>query len=822
MENRANPKSVRGSGLRLETIWQDFRYAARQLRRNPGFALTAILTLSLGIGASTAVFSVAYGVLIDPFPYKDVHTLATPKLCSPEWQQCGGRNYTPAQFNEIAEKTDIFNGVTASTISDVVLTGVGEPQRLRGNYITPNTFDVLGVQPLLGRDTTENDVTNNREEVALLSYRFWQAHYGGSRAILGQTLNFNGHPRTIIGIMPPRFLWRGGDVYLPIRMTNEPEVQGQGYFTLVGRLKPGVTDAQAAAELTPIFDDFKKTAPFRFPRNLSLGILPFDEMFKSNLASTLYLLLGASFVLLFIACVNVSSLQMARAVNREREFVIRASVGASRKRLVRHALTESLMLSLASMPVALAFAYAGLRATLMIVPAETIPDEAVITMNFPVLLCSLGIALATVAIFGLAPAWHSASPRLAAALNGVRSSGRRAQRRLLSGFVVTEIALSLALLMLAGLMVRSLIAVESVPVPFAPDRTLTLRLPVSVAHYPTAESRAIFFRDLLDRVRALPGVSTATVDAALPFMDMDDERVQIGGEPEDKRVVSLHLTSPEFLALSGRSMLQGHFLDAREISSQSHDAVISENFARRYFPGENPVGRTVHLPDFKPDGKNKLADDAFTVVGVMTDLPFFTYFRESYPHILLPYTVAPASASTLIVSTSLPAGELINPVRRTVYAVDKDQPIVDSMTLRQILDMYGYAGPRFSLALFGAFAAAALTLALVGVYGVLSFVTSQRTQEIGIRMALGANRAQMMRMVLRQALVLALLGVAVGLPLAFVAGRLAQGELVHTSQYDPLTLVVAVCVLPLLAVAGTYLPARRAANVNPVSALRSE
>ena len=821
MENDRRQRPGSG-GFRLETVWQDLRYAARQLRRNPGFALTAILTLSLGIGASTAVFSVAYGVLIDPFPYKDVHTLATPKLCSPEWPRCGARSYTPAQFNEVVEKTDIFSGVTASTISDVVLTGESEPQRLRGNYITPNTFDVLGVQPLLGRDTTESDVTNNHEEVALLSYRYWQAHYGGSRAILGRALNFNGHSRTIIGIMPPRFLWRGGDVYLPIKMTNEPEVQGQGYFVLVGRLKPGVTEAQAAAELKPIFDDFAKTSPFRFPKSLSLGILPFDEMFKSDLANTLHLLLGAAFVLLFIACVNVSSLLLARAVNREREYVIRASVGASRLRLIRHALTESLLLALAAMPVALGFAYAGLKATLRIVPTDTIPDEAVITMNFPVLLCSLGIALATVAIFGLAPAWHSASPRLAAALNRIRSSGGKAQRRLLSAFVVTEVALSLALLMLAGLMVRSLIAVESVPMPFAPDRTLMMRLPLTEAHYPTPERRALFFRELLDRVRAVPGVTTATVDAAFPFMDMYGEHVQISGEPVDKRIVSLHLTGPEFLSLSGRSMLQGHFLDAREISAQSHDAVISENFAQRYFPGQNSLGRIVHLPEFKPDGKNKLTEDAFTVVGVMSDLPFFIDARENYPHLLLPYTVAPAAASSLIVSTSLPAGELINPVRRIVFSVDKEQPIVDAMTLRQMLDMYGYAGPRFSLALFGSFAAAALLLALVGIYGVLSFITSQRTQEIGIRMALGANRADVMWMVLRQAVVLALVGVAVGLPLAFVAGRLAQGELVQTSQHDALTLIAAICILPLLAVAGTYLPARRAANINPVAALRGE
>jgi putative ABC transport system permease protein len=518
----------------------------------------------------------------------------------------------------------------------------------------------------------------------------------------------------------------------------------------------------------------------------------------------------------------VSSLLLARAVNRETELVIRASIGASRVRLVRHALTESMLLAMAALPVALAFAYAGLKAILRIVPTDTIPDEAVVTMNLPVLLGSLGLAAATVLIFGLAPAWHSANPRLAAALSGSRSSGSRVQRRLLSGFVVTEIALSLALLALAGLMVRSLIAVENVPVPFSPDHTLMMRLPLPDVRYPTPESRALFFRDLLDRVRALPGVRTATVDAAFPYMDIYADRVQIGSQPMDKRVVAIHPTDPEFLAASGRRMVQGHFLDNREIAAHSHDAVITENFARRYFVGENVIGRTVYLPEFKPDGKSKLADSSFTIVGVMNDLPFFVGFREDYPHIFLPYTVTPAATNSLIVSTSLPAGALVNPVRLAVHAIDKDQPIVDAMTLRQMLDMYGYAGPRFSLALFGAFAAAALLLSLVGIYGVLSFVTSQRTQEIGIRMALGANRANVMWMVLRQAFLLALMGVAIGLPLAFVAGRFAKDELIQTSQYDPLALIAAVCILPLLAVAGTYLPARRAAAINPVSALRSE
>jgi putative ABC transport system permease protein len=804
----------------MRVFLNDLRYAIRQLRKYPGFAITAVLTLALGIGATTAVFSVAYGVLIDPFPYKDVHTLATPKLCSSRWPECRWNIYSPESFNQIAHNTSIFSGVTASTISNIVLSGDGAPQRLRGNYISANTFDVLGVQPLLGRASIEDDVRTGHGEVALLSYRYWQAHYGANPSVLGRVLTFNGHPRTIIGIMPPRFLWRGGDVYLPVQITNEDSIQGQHNFTLVGRLKPGVTEARAAAELQPIFADIAHRTAHVYPDDLRLGIMPFDEMFQSGLSSTLYLLLGAVGILLLIACVNVSSLLLARAVKREHEFVVRASIGASQLRLMRYALTESLLLAAIAMPVAVAFAYAGLQAMLRIVPVETIPDEAVVSLNLPVLLVSIGIALATVILFGFAPAWQSANPRLATALNGLRSSGSRAQRRLLNSFVVIEIALSLALLMLAGLMVRSLLAVESAPLAFSPNRTLAMRVPLAEERYKDLSSQSRFFEQLMEKVRTVPGVTDAAVDAAYPVMDMYGDYVQIAGQPIDKREIMVHFTSPSYLSMATRSMLSGHFLDDREISAGSHDVVVTENFAQRYFNGENALNRVIHLPALKKDPRHPLQDDSFVVVGVMHNLPNFAGFREDYPQIFIPYTVFPV-ADCLIVSTALPAEDLINPVRQVVYSMDKDQVVVDATTLRQMLDMYGYAGPRFALALFGAFASAALLLSLVGIYGVLSFVTSQRTQEIGIRMALGANRTNVMWMVLRQSCLLALIGVGAGLPLAFAAGRLARGELIHTSQYDPLALLAAIILLPLLAIAGTWLPARRAAAIDPGRTLRS-
>ncbi len=802
----------------MQVLRQDLRQAFRQLRRNPGFALTAVFTLALGIGAAVAVFSVAYGVLINPFPYKDVHTLATPRLCSSQFPRCYWNVYTSEQFREIERSTDIYSGVTASTITYVTLTGGPEPERVRGNYITANTFDVLGVQPMLGRASTASDVQPGHEEVALISYRYWQAHFGGSRSVLGRVLDFNHRPRTIIGVMPPRFLWRGGDVYLPIDLSATKDAEMPHYFTLVGRLKPGVTDARASAGLTPVFQDFAKSNPGDFPRDLRVGIMPFDQMFQSDLASTLYLLLGSVFVLLLIACVNVSSLLLARAVHREHDIVVRTAIGASPGRLARAALTESLLLALAAAPVSIAFAWAGLQAMLRIVPAETIPDEAVVTLNVPVLLISLGIALCTVVVFGLAPAWHSAKPRLTSALNATRTTGSRAERRLLSGFVVTEIALSLALLMLAGLMVRSLMAAEGTPVVFSPEHTLLVRVPLDRARYPEPEDRIRFYREALETIAHAPGVRGATVDFGLMGVG---GHVQVSGQRIDpsRDFVFVHAVDPAYLAISGRRLLQGHFIDQREVTAAAHEAVVTEDLAKKYFNEHDVLGQTIHLPDQLRD-EPAMKNDAFTIVGVVSAMPPFPGDQQR-PHILVPYSAMP-SMETLVVDTPLPAAGMVNPVRQIIGSIDKEQPIAEEMTVRELLDRYGYAGPRFTLALFGTFAGAALLLSLVGIYGVLSFVTSQRTQEIGVRMALGADRGRVMRMVLRQACMLALLGTLVGLPLAWLAGRLAKEELVGTSQHDPLVMIAAICVLPLLAVAGTWLPARRASAVDPVRALRAE
>jgi predicted permease len=703
-----------------------------------------------------------------------------------------------------------------------VLIGKGAPERLRGNYISANTFSVLGVDPILGRASTDTDVQPNHGEVALISYRYWQRHFGGNPSILGTVLNVEHRSRTVIGVMPPRFLWRGADIYLPVPITSDSERQGPGRYAVVGRVRPGVTEAQATVALQPLFNDFRKENPAAYPAQMRIGLMPFSKMFASGLTDVLHLLLGAVVLLLLIACANVSSLLLARAVAREREFAVRSAVGASAWRLVRAAFTESLALALIALPVALAFAYASLQIILRIVPAETIPDEAVVSLNIPVLLASLGIACATILIFGMAPAWRAARPHLVSAMQGTaRSSAGRGQQRTLSAFVVTEIALSLALLVLAGLMVRSLLALESVPISFDPEHTLVATVPLPADRYPSTDAQNPFFSRLMDRLRQLPGVTAVTIDGSWPLIDADGMRVQIEGRPLDQRYNALHLVDPSFLAVSGRAMLTGHFIDQREVDARAQEMVVSESFARRYLGG-TVLGRVVRLPQFTPDRQHPLNNDAFTIVGVIKDVPVFATYLEDFPEIFLPYSVAPQAAGVLLLKTATPAESQIEPLRRAVADMDKQLPVTDAMSLRQLLDIYGYAGPRFALVLFSTFAAAAMLLTLVGIYGVLAFVTAQRTKEIGIRIALGARPLHVVWMIVRQAAILAAIGVTVGLPLALIAGHFAQDELIHTSQHDPLTLILAVCVLPLLALTGTLLPARRATAINPTEALRAE
>jgi len=802
---------------------QDLRFGIRGFGRSPGFTAVAVLSLSLGIMAATAMYSVIYGVVLDPFPYRDVDSLMSVKVWSPD--QRGFRlGYTTDQFLEIAERNSIFGGVIASTISDVVWTSQGSPQRLRGNVGSMNTFDVMGVPPLIGRTPTRADSAPGAPAVAVLGYKFWQRQFGGDSGVLGRQMVLNGVARTIIGVMPKRFMWRGADVYVPVVFRRGEVLEGVRFVHLLGRLKPGVSAAQAEADLRPIIADLKQREPAAFPEKWRVGLLSFKETFPSGIRETLWILFGAVGLLLLIACANVSNLLLSRATARQREMALRASLGASRGRLVRQLLTESLLLSAVAGILGVGLAYAALRAILAIVPPNSIPDESEVAINRAVLGFALAVSFLTTLLFGLAPALHASAADLAAALKesgrGVGASLRQSLVR--NGMVVAEVALSLMLLVGASLMIRTLFAIQNVDLGIRTDHVLTLRVPLSDKRYRDARRRAQFFQDLLPRVASLPGVEAAAVNAGMhPFFGGIQTPVEVAGAAQsDKRPVTIHQVSRDYTKVFGIALVEGRIVTENEVAAGDHLAVVNQSFVRRYVANGDPLGRVVRVPRLRiaPFG---LPDDAFQIVGVVKDAVNRGLTNDIVPELYIPHTLT-GSADHLAVLTGPEPATLAKAVAGRIYALDRDQPVTEVRTLSSLLNDWELAGPRFNLVLFTIFAGLGLTLALVGVYGVISNAVAQQTHEIGVRIALGAGFSSIAGMVLARGLKLVAAGIVLGLIGSLLTARLLRQEIFHISPFDPISFAAVSLLLLAAGLEACFWPARRAAKVDPVTALRYE
>ncbi len=802
---------------------RDLRLGARHLASSGSFAAVAIASLALGMGGSTAMYSVVHAVILDPFPYKDVDRLMSVLVRDPAGRTANWSHYSIDQFLDIAEHASVFSHVMASTVSDVTWTGAGEPRRLRGNHCTMNTFEGMGVAPLIGRATTAADAEANAEPVTLLGYRFWQREFGGSPGVLGRRLLLNDTLRTVIGVMPPRFMWRGADVYLPDVFHRGQDVDGVHEVDLQARLAPGVSVPEAQAALRPILVEMAQRNPNDFPRNWRVELRSFKETYPSGITKALWILFGAVGLLLVIACVNVSNLLLSRAAYRRREIAIRASLGASRLRLVSQLLAESLVLAAAGGALGVAVAFAGLRGIIAMVPRDTIPDEAHIALNAPVLLFTLGVSMAAAILFGLAPALQLAGRDLATPLreSGRGSSGGLRQRLASSLLVVGEVALSLMLLVGASLMIRTLLSVQDANLGFRPDRILTLRIPFSDRRYPDAVRRVAFLDDLLDRVGSLPGVAAAGVDTGLPPVGNWNLLVEVVGAAQaDTRPALVDQVSEGFAQAMGIPLLQGRFFTRQEVHARLGMAVVNQAFVRRYFTDGNVLGRMVRLPGLK-SAPFRLTDASFQIVGVVKDTLNRIQTNETVPEIYIPYSLA-GMADRLYVKSAGHAEALGKPIAAQVYAIDPGQPVMEIWTLETALRDYVYARPRFNLLLFAVFAGLGLILALSGVYGVMAHSVAQRTREIGIRLALGASFRQVVGMVMALGAKLVVAGVLVGLVGSLLSVRVLAGVVQNVSTFDPYAfLAVAVLLLAAGLLAGFW-PARRAARVNPVSTLREE
>ncbi len=803
-------------------FWKDLAYASRGLRKQPGFATVAILTLALGIGSATTIFSAIQNILLDPFPYTDARSVVAVQIHDNSNSRPGGRTYYRGdEFLDLQAQTRSFSDVIGGTVDDVLWkTGEGTEQ-LNGGSVTPNTFQFLGVPALLGRGVLAEDARPGAPRVFVMAYKMWVKHFHRDPSILGRSFTLNGTPTTLVGIMPQRFTKLGADLWMARAIERSP----RDYWNFQAKLKPGVTAAQAQADAEIVVRRLAQLYPENYPKNFSVQIVSWVDSLVGQFKRTLYTIAAAVALLLFIACGNVANMLLARATAREKEIAIRSSLGASRGRVIGQLLAESLLLALGGGALGCLFAYAGIQGLVALIPDGMIPREAQIRLNLPVLLFSLAIAVTTALLFGLAPALAAARKNLVEPLKdaGKGVSGGFRKGRLRNALVVGEVALSLILLSGAGLLIRSFIRLQTVDLGFNPDGILFARLPFPPGQYESAEDKQRFFRDLLARVHRIPGVVAATESTTLPPFGGIRTEIDISGKAHSERWDSIvQLVSEGYFPTVQLRLLRGRALTETEVNSVRKVAVVNQTLVNRYLSGEDPIGKLIRLKGFETRRPNPIPNAVFEVVGVVADARNQGVQEPAFPEMFVPHTITGQFFRALLVRTAVPPEPLLRSVQREVWAVDRNVAITDNGTLHEYLTRFIYAEPRFGLVLMAVFAGVGLMLVALGVFSVIAYTVSRQTHEIGVRIALGAGRADVLRMVFRMGGKLLGAGVLIGLVGALAATRLIATQLWGVSPRDPLTLAAVVAVVAVAGLAACYFPARRATRVDPLIALRYE
>jgi predicted permease len=828
-------------GRRLDEFLQDLRFALRTLRKSPGFTIVAILTLALGIGANTSLFSVVNAVLLNPVPYPHPEQLVMLHESKPNFRS-GSISYP--NFRDWQHDNHSFSSMAVTRPTSFTLTGLGEAEELNTQFISSDYFSLLAVQPVIGRFFATGEDEVGAQPVVLVSENFWHRKLSGSPDAIGKTLNLDGRAFTIIGVTPASFdLFQRvtvvpNDVYAPIGQWTNPFLNkreaGLGIHG-VGRLKPGVTIEQATADMQRVTDNLSQAYPAA-DKGIGATLVDFRKEMLGNVQPVLLVLLGAVGFVLLIACANVANLLLARSTGRTREFAIRVALGAGRSRLVRQLLAESLLLALTGGALGLLLAQIATRTAVQVLPVQ-LPRAANIGIDGHVLFFTAGISLLAGVLFGIVPALRTSHPHLHDTLKeggrGASGSRNRAQ----GAFVVAEMAMALVLLVGAGLMIRSLVVLWRTNPGFEPANVVTfgLALPPSTLGA-KADAIRSEIRDLDRKFAAIPGVAAASQSwGAFPLSSDDEQLFWIDGEPKpasenDMKWSLSYVVQPDYLNVLKIPLNRGRFFDQHDDERSPTVAVVDEEFVRKYFPGENPIGKRVHMSHLDKGGDGKV----YEIVGVVghvnqwgldSDLKEELRAQIYFSCLQMPddYIVGvPGGGGTFMaVRSALPAEQLVDALRRTSREINSDQAVYNVQTMDSVISA-SLAARRFSMILLASFAGLALLLSSIGIYGVVSYVVGQKTREIGLRMALGASRPAVLRMILSQGGKLAAAGVVIGLGASFVLTRSMEAMLYGVSTSDPLTFIAVATLLTAVALAACYIPARRAMQVDPMVALRHE